>query len=430
MADADHHGGAGLTPLPSASGGTFAPFRYPAFRAIWIANMASNLGAMIQSIAAAWLMTDLTSSHLLIALIQASTTIPVMLFGVFAGAIADNFDRRRVMLAAQTGMLIVSAALAAVSWWGEMTPLMLLAFTLAVGTGTALNSPAWQASVRQQVGMKDLPQAIALNSMSFNLARTAGPALGGLLISIWDVSLAFTVNAVSYLAMIVVLSRWKPAPRAIERKPMLPAIAVGLRFCGSSSPIRRVLVRATALCFGVTAYQALLPSVARERLHGGELDFGLLLGMFGIGSIAAAPFIGKLRRRWGMEGVLAAGTLSCVAGQSLLATAATVQHALPAAFLGGAGWVTGMTSLNVAMQMRSPEAILGRCMSIYQAIAFGGMAVGAWLWGMLADLTDLAFSLHVASVFLLVSLVVLRRLAPMPKPGEGRVDAVPEPRAT
>lgn len=419
-----------MTAPASASGGTFAPFRYPAFRAIWLANMASNLGAMIQSIAAAWLMTELTRSHLLIALVAASTTIPMMFLGVFAGAIADNFDRRRVMLAAQSGMLVASALLAFVSWYGAMTPLMLLGFTLAVGTGTALNSPAWQASVRQQVGMKDLPQAIALNSISFNLARTAGPALGGLLLSLWNVSLAFTVNAVSYIAMIVVLMRWKPVTRTIERKPMLPAIAVGLRFCATSSPIRRVLVRSLALCFGVTAYQALLPSIARDRLHGGEIDFGLLLGMFGIGSIAAAPLIGKVRRRWGVETVLAAGTLCAVGGQLLLASATAMPHALPAAFLAGAGWVTALTSLNVAMQMRSPEAILGRCMSIYQAAAFGGMAIGAWLWGMLADLTDLVSSLHAASVFLIVSLVVLRRLAPMPKPGEGRVDAVPEPRTT
>src|SRR6218665_493376 len=188
-------------PAPSPSGSTFAPFRYPAFRAIWIANLASNLGATIQSVAAAWLMTELTSSHRLLALVQASATIPIMLLGVFAGAIADNYDRRIVMLAAQTGMLVTSAALATLSWMDLITPYLLLAFTLTVGAGTALNSPAWQASVRQQVGLADLPQAISLNTISFNLARSVGPALGGLLISIWSVSLAFAVNAFSYIAM-------------------------------------------------------------------------------------------------------------------------------------------------------------------------------------------------------------------------------------
>jgi MFS family permease len=285
--------GTGPDATPPVAGGTFAPFRYPAFRAIWIANLASNLGSMVQSVGAAWLMTDLTTSHSLIALVQASATVPIMLFGVFAGAIADNYDRRRVMLASQLLMLVTSAALAATTWAGLITPMMLLAFTITVGTGTALNSPAWQASVRQQVGMADLPQAIALNTISFNLARSVGPALGGLLISLWNVSLAFAVNAASFIAMIVVLWRWRPEVRALDRQPMLPAIAVGVRFCASSSPIRRVLVRGLALGFGVAGYQALVPAVVRDRLHGDEIDFGLMLGLFGIGSILAALAVGR-----------------------------------------------------------------------------------------------------------------------------------------
>ena len=151
----------GLVPQPS--GGTFSPFRYPIFRAIWIANLFSNLGSTLQSVGAAWLMTELTPSHQLVALVQASATVPIMLFGMFAGAIADNYDRRRVMLAAQVGMLTVSAALAALTYAGWISPFLLLAFTLTVGAGTALNSPAWQASVRQQVAPKEIPQAIALN---------------------------------------------------------------------------------------------------------------------------------------------------------------------------------------------------------------------------------------------------------------------------
>lgn len=409
-------------------GGALAPFRYPAFRAIWMANLASNVGSMIQSVAAAWLMTDLTNSHRMIALVQASATIPIMLFGVVAGAIADNYDRRRVMLAAQIGMLVTSALLALTTWLGLITPYLLLTFTLGVGIGTALNSPAWQASVRQQVGLADLPQAISLNTISFNLARSVGPALGGLLISLWNVSLAFALNAASFIAMIVVLWRWRPEVRPIERKPMLPAIATGIRFCATSSPLRRVLIRGLAFGFGVSGYQALVPAAVRERLHGGEIHFGMMLGLFGIGSIAAALFIGKMRRRFGVEVVLAAAALSFVAAQSVLAEASSVYQALPAAFVAGGGWVMALTSLNVSMQMRSPEAILGRCLSIYQAVTFGGMALGSWAWGTLADWYDLSVALHGASVFLLVSAVALRFLAPMPKPHEGRLsDAPPVP---
>jgi MFS family permease len=406
----------------AASGGTWAPFRYPAFRAIWIANLASNLGSMVQGVAAAWLMTDLTSSHRLLALVQASSTIPIMLLGLFAGAIADNYDRRRVMLASQVTMLAASAVLALLTWEGMITPYLLLAFTLTVGAGTALNSPAWQASVRQQVGRRDLPQAIALNTISFNLARTAGPALGGLLLSLWNVSLAFALNSVSFLALIVVLLRWRPVHEQRMRQPMLPAIWRGVRFCAGSSPIRRVLLRGLTMGVGLAGYQALLPAVVRDRLHGTEFQFGLMLGLFGIGSVVCALFIGRLRRRFGTEWLVTAAALAFIAAQTILAAATSLAAALPATFIAGAGWVATFTTINVAMQMRSPDEILGRCLSIYQAVSFGGMAVGAYFWGWLADLGDLPFALHAASAWLVVTLVLQRLFAPMPGRGEGLIE--------
>ncbi|MEO6092930.1 MAG: MFS transporter [Novosphingobium sp.] len=422
MADAEtqgHEPGLRLT----RPGSALAPFQYPAFRAIWIANLFSNIGSTIQSVGAAWLMTDLTTSHQLIALVQASAMVPLMLFGVFAGAIADNFDRRRVMLVAQLGMLVTSALLSLLTWLGLINPVLLLAFTLTVGIGTALNSPAWQASVRQQVGLKDLPQAIALNSMAFNLARSVGPAFGGLLISLSNPSLAFAINSVSYLALIVVLLRWRPAGQNPERRPILPAIAVGIRFCAGSSPVRRVLARGFVLGFGIAGYQALVPTVVRDLLHGSELDFGMMLGLFGIGSIVVAPQLTAARRRFGLENVLAAGTLAFAVAQSVLAGSHSVLQALPAAFVAGLAWVAILTSINVAMQMRSPDAILGRCLSIYQAVTFGGMAIGSWLWGVVADWRSLPAALHGAAAFLLLAMLVMRRLAPMPRPGEGVITA-------
>lgn len=410
-------------PSPAEGGtGTFSPFRYPIFRAIWIANLCSNLGASIQSVGAAWLMTELTTSNQLIGLVQASATIPIMLFGIIAGAIADNFDRRRVMLAAQLGMLTTSALLSTLTYAGWITPGLLLAFTLSVGIGTALNSPAWQASVRQQVKQTELPQAIALNSMSFNIARSVGPALGGLLISIWDVSLAFAVNAVSYLALILVLLWWRPDPRQINRRPIFRAIMTGLRYCKSSSPIRRILARSTALGFGIAAYQALLPAVVTKRLGGTATDFGIVLGVFGIGSIVAAPFIGKVRRKLKLEGIIGLGTIAFVLVLTFMAEVHDVIHALPAVFVAGMAWVAILTSINTAIQMRAPDEILGRCLSIYQAATFGGMAVGSWAWGAIADLRDLPFALHAASLFMVVSFLALRWLAPLPKPGEGVIE--------
>ena len=414
-----------------APGQPLAPFRHPAFRAIWTANLFSNIGSMIQSVGAAWLMTELTRSHLLIALVQASATIPIMLLGLFAGAIADNYDRRLVMLAAQSGMLVVSALLAALTYAGAIGPSGLLALTLAVGAGTALNAPAWQASVRIQVTPEDLPQAISLGALSFNLARSVGPALGGVLISLWNPQLAFALNAVSYLGMIVVLLRWKPPRFSPARTPMLTSIGQGIAYSRNSPAIRKILLRGLVFGFGAAGYQALLPSIARDRLHGSEIDYGLMLGAFGIGSIGVALWVSNWRRRFGSETVVTVATGVFVVAQIGIAAAGNLVTALPATFIAGAGWVAAMTSLNVAMQLRSPEAILGRCLSLYQAVTFGGMALGAWAWGWLADVRGLPFALHAAAAWLALTLVVLHRFAPMPGRDEGRLDdAVAEPAET
>ena len=403
-----------------------APFGYPAFRAIWTANLVSNLGSTIQAAAAAWLMTELTRSHVLIALVQASATLPIMLLGLFAGAIADSYDRRRVMLWAQSGMLAASAVLAVLGYRGVLGPVSLLALTLMVGMGTAINQPAWQASVRLQVGKADLPQAIALNSLSYNMARSVGPALGGVLISIWSVSAAFAANALSYIGMLVVLARWRPEARAPQRQPMLASIKVGIAFCYGSIPIRKVLLRGAVLGFGTSAFQALIPAVVHDAMHGTELDYGLILGSFGVGSIINALWVTRARRRFGAEVVVTAATAIYMIAALLLANAVTPTMAAVAGFVAGTGWVAAMTSLNVAMQLRSPEAILGRCLSLYQAITFGSMALGAWAWGWVADEVGLTFALYASAVWLAGNLV-LGFFVPMPAREEGRVDIVREP---
>ena len=414
-----------VTPPPktglTAPGRPLAPFRFPAFRAIWIANFASNIGSMIQSVGASWLMTDLTSSHQMISLVQASTTTPVMLLGMFAGAIADNYDRRLVMLAAQVLMLVASGLLAALAWSGAITPWSLLAFTLLVGCGTALNGPAWQASVRMQVGRADLPQAISLNTIAFNLARSVGPALGGLLIALTSPAAAFALNAFSFVALIVVLMRWHPEQPSRTRQPMLTAIATGLKFCIASSPVRRVLVRGFSFGFGGVGFLALLPVVVRSRIHGSELDYGLVLGAFGLGSIMTALWVAPLRRRLGSENLLGVASVLFAAALLPLAAAQTLAPALAAGLLAGGSWVAALTSLNVAMQLRSPEAILGRCMAIYQSVTFGGMALGAYALGLLADVLSVPGAIRCAAGLLLVLAPLLRWLAPMPAKDEGRI---------
>ena len=378
---------------------------------------------MIQSVAAAWLMTDLTRSHQLIALVQASTTLPIMLLALFAGAIADNHDRRLVMLVAQACMLVASALLATLTWAGLIGPLSLLVLTLAVGAGTALNGPAWQASVRLQVGPRDLPQAISLNTIAFNLARTVGPAVGGLLISLAGPATAFALNTLSYLALIAVLLRWRPDMPPRQHQPILAAIVTGLKFCAGSSPVRRVLGRGFAFGFVAIGYLALVPVLVREQIGGSEVDFGLLLGAYGLGSILTALWIAPLRRRWGSERLL--GTAQIAFGLALLpiAAASSLPLALACAMVAGGGWVATLSTLNVAMQLRSPEQILGRCLAIYQAVTFGGMAMGAYAMGLLSDYIGVADTIRASAILLLVLVPVLRWLAPMPGRDEGRVIA-------
>ncbi|MFM6933513.1 MAG: MFS transporter [Novosphingobium sp.] len=421
MSTADQENGTWLA-RARAPGGSLSPFRHSAFAAIWTANLFSAIGSSVQSVGAAWLMTDLTTSHRLIAMVQSSVTLPIMALGLFAGAIADNFDRRRVMLAAQISMLLGSAVLAVLTYEDIIGPASLLILTLVLGAGTALNSPAWQASVRAQVGPEDLPAAISLNTIAFNLARSIGPALGGLLISFADVGAAFALNTVSFIAMIWVLWRWRPESAPPARQPILSSIATGLRFCFTSTPLRKVLARGFAIGFGVAGYQALIPVVVREQLHGSEFDFGVILCAFGLGSILAALALPDARRRHGTEIVVGAGTLCYVIPLLVLPFLSHVWQALPFALIAGAGWAICLNTLNMAMQFRSPDAILGRCLSTYSAVTFGGMALGAWAWGGVADWLGLGVALFAAGMWLVVILVTFPLLAPLPKRDEGRVE--------
>ncbi len=223
--------------------------------------MASNFGGLIQSVGASWMMTSLAASPQMIALVQASTTLPIMLLSLWAGAVADNLDRRRVMLAAQGFMLFVSIVLAVCAWAGWLSPWLLLSFTFLIGCGTAINGPAWQASVGDMVPRSVLPSAVALNSMGFNIARSVGPALGGAIVAIAGAAAAFLTNALSYIGLIAVLARWKPdyAPRLLPRETLGLAMAAGVRYVRMSPSLRTVLIRAALFGIAASAVPAMMP---------------------------------------------------------------------------------------------------------------------------------------------------------------------------
>lgn len=382
------------------------PFRLPLFRAVWIASLCSNFGGLIQAVGASWMMIDLGASPRMIALVQASTSLPIMLLSLWAGAIADNLDRRRVLLAAQSFMLVTSAALAIGTWLGLVTPWLLLVFTFLIGCGTAINGPAWQASVGDMVPRAALPGAVAYNSMGFNIARSLGPAIGGAIVAAAGAAAAFSVNAVSYVGLIVVLKRWQPGlpPRKLPRERLGVAIVAGVRYVRLSPHIRVVLVRAALFGLAASALQALMPLVARDLIGGGPLVFGVLLGAFGVGAVGGALLSRELRRRLSTEAIVRVASLALATGAAVTSMG-WLPFALPGLAAAGAGWVLALSTFNVSVQMASPRWVVARAIAMYQMAAFGGMAAGSWLFGSIASHEGVATALLVAAGLQLLSVL-------------------------
>ncbi|NIJ19176.1 MFS family permease [Sphingomonas naasensis] len=384
-----------------------SPFHVPLFRSVWIASLASNFGGLIQSVGASWMMINLGGTPQMIALVQASTSLPIMLLSLWSGAVADNLDRRRVMLSAQFFMLIVSALLAIGTWAGMLTPWLLLVFTFLIGCGTAINGPAWQASVGDMVPRTMLPDAVAFNSMGFNVARSVGPAIGGAIVAVAGAAAAFLVNAVSYIGLIVVLARWKPElPAArLPRERIGVAMGAGIRYVALSPPIRTVLARAALFGFAASAVPAMMPLVARDIVGGGPLTFGLLLGGFGLGAVGGALGSRWMRSRLSTEALVRLASLGLAIGAAATAATGWLALSLVALAFCGAGWVLALSTFNVSVQMASPRWVVARALALYQMSAFGGMAGGSWIFGIVASGHGVEAALIAAACVQLLSVV-------------------------
>ncbi|MCW5720152.1 MAG: MFS transporter [Devosia sp.] len=390
-----------------------APFRHENFRLLWLATLVSNLGGLVQSVGAGWMMTTLTTSYNMVALVQASVTLPIMVFSIAAGALADNFDRRSVMLVAQIGMAVVSAVLAVVAFLGLLNPWLLLAFTFLIGCGTALFNPSWQASMGDIVPREDLPGAVTLNAMGFNMMRSVGPAVGGVIVAFAGASAAFAVNALSYLTLIAALWRWKPQrpPARLPRERLGSAMWAGIRYVSMSPNLLSVLFRSFLFGLAAIVIMALLPSVANDYVGGGALVYGTLLGCFGLGAILGAFINGPVRERFSNEVIVRLAcfgfAVSCIGlGFSRNPLLSHIML-LPA----GACWVLALSLFNVSIQLSSPRWVVGRALSLYQTATFGGMAAGSWVWGAVADAVGPDWALVCASVVLAVCGLVGLRLA-------------------
>ncbi|MGZ8281763.1 MAG: MFS transporter [Allosphingosinicella sp.] len=408
---------------PEARAGTWSALRHPVFRAIWIASLASNFGGMIQSVGAAWMMTSISGSPDMVALVTASVTLPIMLLALVSGAAADSFDRRRLMLAAQIFMLVVSVALTLCAWLGVLTPWLLLLFTFLIGCGSAFNGPAWQASVGEMVPREDLPAAVALNSMGFNIARSAGPAIGGAIVAAAGAAAAFAFNAVSYLGLVVVLARWRPkqAERKLPRERLDSAMSAGIRYAAMSPAIGVVLLRALVFGFGASAVSALMPLIARDLIGGGPLTYGLLLGAFGAGAVGGAIASTWLRRVATTEVLVRCACLAFALAAAAAGLSRWLVPTMVALVIAGGAWVTTLATLNITVQLNTPRWVVARALSLYQMAAFGGMAAGSWTWGVTAAARGLPLALLIAAGVLVICAALGARL-PLPETGADNLD--------
>lgn len=370
-----------------APSSAWAPLSQPVFRALWLASLGSNIGTWMQNVGAAWLMTSLSPSPLYVALVQTATYLPVLLIGLPAGAIADIFDRRKVLLVTQAWMTVAAGLLAFSTWFGFTGPNLLLLLTFLLGTGATVNAPAWQAIMPELVPRPQLASAIALNSVGFNISRAVGPALGGLLISFVNPAAAFTVNAISFVGVVAVIYRWKREPVGPRDKSerVVAAIMAGVRYVRFAPELHGVLLRTFLFVIPASALWSLLPLLAREDLQSGSAGYGIMLAALGVGSVAVAAILPRLRAALGIERLVGSAVLLFGLVNAGLFYFSSFLAVVSVLLIGGACWITITSSFNTVAQQALPSWVRARGLSVYIFLFQGGMALGSTIWGSVAE---------------------------------------------
>ncbi len=385
--------------------GILSPLRHAVFRRIWTASLLSNLGLLIMGVGAAWSMTQMTASADKVALVQTALMLPVALIAAPAGALADMFDRRIVGLVALTIAFAGAVSLSGLAWFGLITPALLLALCFLIGSGMALFGPAWQASVGEQVPSSALPSAIALNGISYNIARSFGPAIGGVIVASAGAIAAFATNAAFYLPLIVVLLLWRRAgePPRLPPERLARAVISGVRYILHSPSIRIVLARTLITGIVGGSVSALMPLVTRDLLHRGAENYGVMLGSFGVGAVIGALNVSNLRSWFGAEKAVRLCVILMGAGVAVVALSRSSLLTGIALVFAGSGWTASVTLFNVGVQLAAPRWVAGRALAAYQASIAGGIAVGSWIWGSTANAVGVRGALLLSSAALLSS---------------------------
>ncbi|AOA72582.1 MFS transporter [Stenotrophomonas rhizophila] len=384
----------------NAAPGAWSPLKIRLFRAMWLAILGSNVGTWVNDVAAAWVMAERTGSPLMVALVQSATTVPVVLLALVAGTLADIVDRRRYLLFTQGWMLLVAATLATLTALGMLTPPLLVLLTFAMGCGAAMAMPAQAAIVSELVPRPMLASAVALNSIGINIARSLGPAIGGLIVAQLGAGWAFGLNALSFAAMLWVLFNWKQEAAASNLPPegFGAGLRAGVRYALRAGRLQAVLIKSAGFFFFASAVTALLPLVVRSELHGGAGTYGLLLGCIGIGAVSGALVLPSLRARLDRDLLVLLATLACALS---LFGLAWLRHMalLPLAMLvNGFAWITVLSSLQIAAQTAVPAWVRARALSLYIMVFSLGMAAGGLSWGSIAQRTSIPLALTLAAV--------------------------------
>ena len=391
-----------------------APLSEPVFRMLWLAWLAANICMWMNDVAAAWVMTTLTSSPMLVALVQTASTLPVFLLGLPSGALADILDRRRYFMATQFWVAAVAVVLCLVMAFGSIHAWGLLALIFANGIGLAMRWPVFSAIVPELVNRHQLPAALALNGVAMNVSRIIGPLLAGAIIasvgSVW----VFVLNAVLSVVAGAIIMRWRrvPTPHPLGRERLGSAMRVGLQFVRESRPMRAVMWRIGVFFLHGTALLALLPLVARDLRGGNAGTFTLLLACMGAGAVVSALFLPRLRQSMSKEALVVRGTLAQALATSVVAMASDLVLAVPAMLLAGGALLTTANTLMVSAQLALPNWVRARGMAIAQMAMMGATAAGAALWGQVASLSTVQLSLALAGLSAVLVMALIQRQVP------------------
>ncbi len=399
---------------PDGSNSTFAPLREPVFRRIWSASVVSNFGHLVLGVAAAWEMTRLTTSEEMVALVQSAMMIPLMLVSLPAGALADMFDRRKIAMIGLAFSVLSATVLTILATTGLLSPWLLLLFCVMIGAGVALYSPAWQSSVSEQVPPEQIPAAIALGTISYNLARSFGPALGGLIIVAAGAQAAFALNALFYLPLLLAFLFWRRAhvPSRLPPERIDRAILSGGRYALHSLPVRNILIRTAAFGTCSATAAALAPLVAKNLLGGTASSFGLMLGASGVGAVLGATGVARIREKLSAETVLLIAAVVTATSLGVTGISTSLPLTCLAMAASGAANIICISFLNVGVQTSVPRWVTARALSLFAAAMTGGIALGAWLWGEVAATWGISAAFF-ASAAAVLATPLLRFIIPL-----------------